>query len=231
MKVTDVELSYGEVNFLNVGFQNVASTSRYLIKAMVGLDASEIVSKFYGFSTTSGERQFSFSLPAREIVMRVVLNPDYANNETVSEIRDRLYRTIAADRSGVITLLFKAAGASIAQISGKLTKFEVPHFSAEPELQITIRCDDPMFRSVGPVRNTAAQLPTTSNFVLTDTISTAPHGFEMLLTADAISSSFLIQDQETDPEWTFSVVPASDFAVGDKLRISSVFGNKIVEVL
>lgn len=231
MKVTDVELSYGEVNFLQVGLKDVSTSARYLVKAMIGLDADEIVSKFYGFSKTSNKRQYSFSLPKREIVMRIVLNPNYRTNETISDIRDRLYRTISADRSGIITLLFKSGGASVAKIEGFVTKFEVPHFSSEPELQITIKCDDPLFRSIGPVEHKTAQLPTGNNFVLTDTVSTAPHGFEMCFTAAAAATSILIQDQETDPEWSFSVIPDAALTIGDKIRISSIYGNKVVEIL
>lgn len=231
MRVTDIELSYGQVNFMTVAVQGASTDDRFLIKAIVGLDADEIVSKFYGFSTTSRTRQYSASLPQREIVMRIVLNPAYRNNETVDEIRDRLYRIISADRTGLLTLVFRADGASIAKISGFLSKFEVPHFSKEPELQITVKCDDPMFRSVGLIEIKGSSLPSNDSFILTDTTSNAPHGFEMQLTAEEISSSFRMQDRETDPEWVFSVIPESDFAVGDKLRISSVFGSKVVELI
>ena len=231
MRVTDIELSYGEVNFLDIGVQNVSSDARFLVKAMVGLDADEIVNKFYGFSKTSGKRQYNFSLPKREVVFRIVLNPSYQNNETISDIRDRLYRTIAADRSGIITILFRAAGASIATLEGFVTKFEVPHFSEEPELQITIKCDDPLLRAVGPVINDSDDLPSTENFVLTDTVSTAPHGFEMLLNCDISSPDFVLRDQEVNPEFEFSVVPGTAFAIGDQLRVSSIYGDKVVELL
>lgn len=228
MRVTDIELSYGEVNFLDVGVQNVSTNARFLVKAMVGLDADEIVNKFYGFSKTSGKRQYSFSLPKREVVMRIVLNPEYQNNETISDIRDRLYRTISADRTGIITMLFKAAGASVATLDGFVTKFEVPHFSKEPELQITIKCDDPLLRAVGPVINDVDDLPTTPNFVLTDTVSTAPHGFEMLMTAQVANNTFVMRDQENSPEFEFAL---SGYTIpqGDQLRVSSIYGDKVVE--
>ena len=231
MRVTDIEISFGQVNFLNVAVQGSSTSDRFLIKTVIGLDADEIVSKFYGFSTTSRTRQYSVSLPKREIVMRIVLNPTYANNETVEEIRDRLYRIISADRSGLVTLVFRAEGASMAKISGFLTKFEVPHFSKEPELQLTIRCDDPMFRSIGLLETLDDALPDTDVFNLSDTTSNAPHGFEMGLTATAISSQFLMQDVQVEPEWKFQVIPESDFAVGDQLKISTTFGDKQLDLI
>lgn len=226
MRVTGVELSSDNANVFSFGTSEVASTDKYLIKTIVGLDADEISRKFYGFGAQTNSKFYRYGVTKREIVLRVVLNPNYSINESFSEIRDELYRTISASRTGLINLLFTGGGAALATISGYISKFEVPYFSKTPELQITIQCPDPMLRGYSPVEYEQGEIASQNPLIISDSLSTAPHGFSFEVEFITNTDYFLIQSDETSPDWTFKVFPDGGFQSGDRLVFSGEYGDK-----
>ena len=227
MRLTGIDLLTDGANIVSLGISEVGSAERYLLKAAVGLDAGDIVHKFYGFAQGSTtERFYNFKLTKRDIVLRIVLNPNYSVGQNISDLRDELYAAISANRSGLIDVMFKSGGAAAAKLVGYITKFEVPHFSKVPEVQITITCDDPMLRGITPMKVDIATLPTANPIVISDNESTAPHGFQMVCVFTAITPSFTIQSAEISPDWSFEVTPVTPFQVDDILLLSSEFGNK-----
>jgi len=202
--------------------------NRYIVRNIVGIDAEELIPKFYGFGQETGSAFHDRVMKPRDIVMRVALNPKYRINEGISEIRDRLYRLISTNRTGQIQLQFKSGATTVAVISGMITKFEVPYFTKLPELQITFNCPDPTFRSIHPVHLTPAELPTANPLIINDDSSTAHHGFSFKIKFTAAASAFEIKDHATDPDWQFVVAPVGGFDIDDELHISSEYGNKQV---
>lgn len=231
MKVTGVELSSENANIINFGMSDVSSSDKYLVKSIFGLDADEVIRKFYSFASNSNSKFYNFSLKKREIVFRIVLNPNYSINEDFSEIRDEIYRSISSSRTGLINILFRSGGAAVAQISGYFTKFEVPYFSKVPEVQITINCDDFMLRGYNPVQIDADILGTTNHIYVSDSISTAPHGMTFSIEYTAASSYFKITDDLSNESWNFVVTPQGGFLTGDVLTISSEYNSRNVSVL
>ena len=231
MKITSVDLSSDNANIFSFSLQEASPTDKYFVKTIIGLDADEIVSKFHAFSLQSKYKYFNFVLPKRDIIMRIGLNPNYALNESPSDIRDELYRAIAASRLGVVDLLFNGGGSVQAKISGFITKFEVPYFSKEAELQITIKCIDPVFRGFSPVTLESGELGTSNPFYIADSISTAPHGFAFNCTITGTIADFVIQDQASNPEWYFNVTPFGGFLNGDQLFFSSEYGNRYLYMI
>lgn len=228
MKVTSVSLYSNELESLRFDLNNVSSKSPYLIRAIVGLDAEELIPKFYGFGLNTNQKFYDMNLSPRDIVLRIVLNPRFNLDESYSSIRDSIYKTISATRTGEIKLQFHSGASNIAEISGFINKLEVPYFSKTPELQLTIRCNDPMFRSVSPVRMEGIDLPNDNHLIFEDVWSTAPHGFTMQLTFTQTLATFTIQDKDTLPEWKFKIIPATSFLAGDILNFSSLTSNKYV---
>lgn len=228
MKVTGVELSSDNANVISFGMGDVLSTDKYLIKTIIGLDADEVIRKFYSFASNSNAKFYNFSMKKRELTFRIILNPNYSINEDFSDIRDDIYRSISSSRTGLINVLFRAGGAVVAQISGYFTKFEVPYFSNVPEIQITLNCDDFMLRGYNPVELEAATLGTGSHIYVSDSISTAPHGLTMSLEYNSTSPYFKITDDILDSSWEFKVTPSGGFLIGDTLVISSEYTSRNV---
>lgn len=248
MRVTSVDLYSNDSEFISFKLRDAAPNDPYLIKAMIGLDADEIVHTFYGFGASSMERFYNFSLTKREIVMRIVMNPRYILNETPSNIRDELYRMISSNRSGAIDVIFNSGGASIAKATAYITKFEVPHFSNVAEVQITLMCEDPLFHGVNPV--VLPQYPDLTDIgggplganvasnplEVVDARSTAPHGFVLNVGFGESHDTFTLQEKQNNPDWTFKVDPGTiasqdGFVDGDTLHISSVAADKYVKLV
>lgn len=204
--------------------------ARYKVRNVVGIDAEDIVAKFYGWSLNSTPNEnagfYNFVMKSREIVVKVGLNPKVRNNESNSDIREELYRAISATRTGKVSLYFKAGTTTVASIEGAISKMEASHFTKTPEVQLTVKCDDPMFRGITPVILTDEELSATNPVIVPDSLSTSPHGFEMQLTFVNTSPTLTIQDQSASPNWKFIITPSGGFLIGDVLHFSSEYNNK-----
>ena len=211
---------------LTFSLRDADPTAQYQVRAIIGLDAEEIIPKFYGFGLVTKGRFYNMGMNAREIVLRVILNPRFGINETYSDVRDEIYRAISATRTGQVVLHFNSGASTVARIFGFITKFEVGYFNQLPEVQLTVKCDDPMFRALNPVIYKQADLAAGSQITIADSLSTSPHGFTMLVTYTDNFGNFTIQDKVSSPDWTFVVTPPGGFLAGDKLYFSSEFTNK-----
>jgi hypothetical protein len=238
MRVTDIALYAGTspeaVEPINFSLSQYEPLAQYMVREMTGLDGAELIPRFYGFGIQSKAKFYDFGMQAREIVMRVVLNPRFQMDESYSDVRDTLYRAISAVRTGVIVLHFNSVGTTVARIFGFITRMEVEHFSPLPEVSLTIRCNDPMFRAINPVVYDLTDpmvLTPTNPVLIADSLSTAPHGFQMQVTFKANSPSFTIQDVATNPEWLFRVTPSGGFLTGDVLYFSSDYSNKYLYMI
>ena len=226
MRITDVSIYSGSIETVSFSLVSSDPSARYMVRDMLGLDAEELVPRFYSFGLQSGAKFYDFVMKARTIVIRFTLNPNFSFGESYSDIRDTLYKSISSARNGLVTLNFNSSGATAAKIMGFITKFEVPYFTPLPEVQITIRCDDPIFRAINPVHYKSTDLKTTNPIQIADSISSAPHGFEFQATFKAASPALTIQDQASNPDWYFKVIPTGGFLSGDVLTMSSEYSIK-----
>ncbi len=231
MKLTSVVLhSLDDLEDAELTLPGTPSQDRFVVRQILGLDAEELIPKFYARGLVSGNSYFEYAMKPRQIVIRVVLNPLYAINESVSDIRDELYRFISSNRPGAVQLQFKSGISIVSVINGLITKFEVGYFSKLPELQITVYCPDAMFRSMTPINYAPADLPTVNPVQLADSASTAPHGLSFRIEFTVDTPTFTIQDAPSDPDWKFEISPTGGFDIGDELFVSSEFGQKSVYV-
>ncbi|MET0787177.1 MAG: hypothetical protein ABWY25_10765, partial [Paenisporosarcina sp.] len=142
MRITNITLYSNLVETVSFGLHLTDPAGKYIIREIAGIDAEEIIPKFYGFGLASTKPRFyDFSMKPRNVVIRVVLNPRFKIDETFSEVRDELYRNISADRTGLVTMHFNSGGTTVARLMGYVIKFEVSHFTQLPEAQITILCN------------------------------------------------------------------------------------------
>jgi len=235
MKVTNVDLYSNNTNVANFSFRDPGARNPYTLQGLWGLDADEIISKFYGNCLASGVQFYSPSVENRDIVLKIALNPQFRNGKTYSDLRDDLYRVISSSRTGLIELRFKDGDATQASISGYVSKFEAPHFEQNPLVQITIKCDDPTLKAVEVYEVPLEFLGENSSVF--DGLSTAPHGIDFSLEFVSAATEFIMKDDETTPSWTFEIVPGilgadpAGFAIGDVLYFSSNKESKEVYIV
>jgi hypothetical protein len=233
MKITDVELYSNNINFINFGVRKVSPSARFMIRDITGLDAEEIIPMFYGTGLETYGKFYDYGMKPREIVMKIALNPRFNLGEDYADVRDELYRAISSSRFGQIIVHFNADGTNVGKTTAQITKFETTHFAQLPEVQLTLRCDDPFFQSIDPVKYDIEDLnpsnvggPLANPIIISDGLSTAPHGFQMEITFLASSAGLTIQDKSIDYEWKFSIYPSAGFTNGCKLYFSSDRINK-----
>lgn len=229
MKITSVELHpVGSSEVCVLSFRDPKRQNPYNVKAMLGLDAEELVPRFYGVSggIWEGSKFYNLSLRSREIVAKIELNPNFGVNISYSSLRDQLYRIISSSRTGMIEIQFKDGLTIVAVLFGFVTKMEAPHATKVPEVTITVKCDDPMLRSptstiVSVVGRNAAST------IINDPYSNAPHGFAFEMSVLATLNAYIIQQNPSD----FSLTPFGGFLAGDLIQISSEYNNKYARMV
>jgi hypothetical protein len=224
MKVTSIGLySSNDVEVAMLSFRDPGSLNPYIAKEIVGLDADEIVPRFYGLSSNANEKYFDLSIPSREVVLSIMLNPTYGElDKSYSDLRDDIYKALASSRTGIMGLRLYNKGAEIARISGFVVKMESPQFTNAPEIQLSLRCTDPMLK--GPEPTSLSSGGSNGSMKLDVSDSTAPHGFKFKATFTSHLTSFFIEDTSSD--WRFEVIPLIPFENGDELHFSSEAGDK-----
>lgn len=229
MKVTSVEIHQpNSSEVITLSYQDPKRLNPYNVKAIIGLDAEEIVARYYGVSASTGQKFYTLSLEKRTPIVRIEFNPRYELGESPSSLRDALYKYISSSRTGLVQLRFLNGEDVVAAISGFVAKFEAPHFTKTPEIQITINAVEPMLKALEPtIVDISALDPAATN--LQDELSTAPHGFKFELAFTANPASLSISDP-LDPTWSFGVVPAGGFLTGDILHFSSESNEKYLYI-
>jgi hypothetical protein len=232
MNISSIGLYSDENEIANFDFVDPMSDNPYIAKSILGLDAEEIVPKFYGFSKVNRDRMYDFAMKPRDVVFKIGLNPHRNNGESFSTLRDNLYRAVSASRTGQIDIRFNTGIPWYAYIRGFITKFEVPLFSKTPEVQLTLNCEDPIIRGFNASRFLADSSPSgLEPFVVVDADSTAPHGMEVQVHITSELYTYSIIDSlaiGSDPDWEFKI--DYHFLAGDVLNVNSQTGVRSITV-
>lgn len=233
MKLTNIALYSNEAEVANFSFQDPGSSNPYIANAVDGLDASEIVPKFYGIGKVSKRNYYAPALKNRELVVNIFLNPDFSLNQSYSGLRDDLYKAVSSSRTGQVELRFNNGFITVAAVSGFISKFETNLFDQTPSVKLTIKCNDAMLRAKDLIPfNTLGMGP---SITLVNGTSTAPSGLKFSITINQAATTFSIQDTLT-PDWEFVVTPGviganTGFIVGDILHLSSEVDDKYIYIL
>lgn len=221
MRTTSIELHPdGSDQVCVLSFRDPRGLNPYSVEGTSGLDASDgIAPKFYGVSANSVAKFFNLSLHKRTVGLQIGLNPEFSAGKTYSDLRDDLYRMIAASRTGLVQIQFKNETGVVAAISGFVTKLEAPHFDKHPRVEFEIEAVDPWLKALVAVDIPVAGLDP-ADTLIQDQLSTAPHGFQFVMNIAAPNASLVFSDPG-DTSWSFGVTPVGGFLAGDVLHFSS----------
>jgi hypothetical protein len=210
--------------------EQTSPSDSYILRGITGLDVDDLTPQLYSTGNYTGKRFVQIKPKAREITMRIILNPNpnppSGIPETASELRNKLYTLISSYRTSQIRLDFIGQPTDVF-IEGFITKFETSLDSQISEVTITVRCDYPYFRS--PERFSAANVLNDLSKVrpvIKNGFSNAPHGFRLRLMATSTFDYFLI-GSPNGYDWRFEI-SGFPFQTGDILSISSEEDNKYV---
>lgn len=222
MIVHSIDLYSNDRQVLTLNVDRPDVRNPYKLKGISGLDIEEIIPQFYGQGTESETKFYELTLQPREIVIRIGLNPNYSTDQSPGELRDRLLKAIASNRGGKLQVRLNYNDTPIAAIFGFVKRFEAPVSVVEPEVQMTLYCEDPLFKSLYTSQQIVTDLSKTDPLII-DPVSTAPHGFKFRLTFTGSVNPFIIRNSVT-PDWQFRIDYA--FLNGDQLYFSSENGDK-----
>lgn len=228
MKLTSVEIhSENSSDPVILSFRDPTTDFPYNIKEITGLDADEIIPRYYGPAST---KFYELSLEKRDIVFKIELNPTFSKNETFSDLRDKLYRMISSTRTGKVSVQFMDGSYPVAAISGFISKYETSHFERVQEVQLTVKCDEPMLKAIEPVTVSVTGLNFTRT-IIEDHKSTAPHGFSFEIgVTSGISDVITITDPD-DSSWHFTMSLGWGLVAGDKIFFSTDFKDRQLYVV
>jgi len=225
MKVTSVELHPdGSSDVFVLSFRDPSRLNPYNVKGITGLDADELVARFYG--APGAQNFYNMMLVKRQPMMLIELNPRYNLGESPATLRDAMYRMIASSRRGKVDIWFKNGEEVVAVLSGNVIKLEAPNFTTRSEVQITFNCVDPFLKAPTPVSLSVVALDP-SLTEIQDDLSTAPHGVVFELTATAPITSITIDDPD-DLSWEYTITPVGGFVAGDVIHYSSQYNDKYI---
>lgn len=230
MKITSIELHPANSSAVfTFSFRDPARQNPYNIKNIVGLDAEAIIPRYYGTALNSDSPFYSQLLQKRDLVIRIELNPRFNLGETYPSLRDDLYKIISSSRTGLVEIWFKNGSVVVATISGLITKFEGSHFARVPEVQLTFQTVEPLLKAPTATNVTVAGLDP-ADTLISDTVSTSPHGFAFEIALLNNLATISIGDPN-DASWTFDVTPSGGFLANDVVHFSSDFNNKFLYIV
>lgn len=229
MKVTSVEIHpSGSAEVIVLSFRDPRRLNPFNVKAIVGLDANDIVAQYYGVSETTNEKYYTLSQTKKEPIFQIELNPRYSEEVTPSDLRDQLYRSIASSRTGLLEIQFKNGEAVVATLSGFMTSVEPVLFDKIQGVELKLKCTEALLKA--PARQELDILtlnPASSNIV--DNFSTAPHGF--LFEIGFLDAQASLVVHPPDDAWNFTITPSGGFLGGDVVHFSSELNDKYLYVI
>lgn len=198
----------------------------FLLENVEGLDPVKATITSSSFAQLDGSQYQSSRREERNIKLTISLEPDYSVNQSVRDLRRRLYNYFMS--KAPVDLRFYDSDGSVAYISGRVESFETNLFSAEPAVDISIICFDPDFYDPTPVRTTGN---TVSNMdaIQISYDGSVETGVVFSLSVNRAMTDFTIY--HVDPSGALRQLDfAGTLQAGDVLTISTVQGDKYVRL-
>lgn len=197
---------------LDLLIRDVTPNDQYILKAAGGFGADDIFSESAGwfvnpFTLDITHNYNNMVLKDRVITLLIDLNPEYGENQSAGDLRDRVYRAISYNRRKELELRLFVLNedgteeVGHANVYGAITKVDSNLFTDDPELQITFKCSDPMIRgfvgsAIGP--SDPGYNAMNHTVTVTDNLSTAPHGFRMTYQTTEATDVFSVYTNDNE---------------------------------
>lgn len=133
---------------LPLGALGEADTDLIQVRNIDGLDPVKASVTTTPFGAVDGASYAGSSVPSRNIVLTLGLNPDW-DAWTYESLRDLLYLYFMPKRS--VRLVFHRSEKDPVEIFGIVESCANNQFSKDPEVIVSILCPDPYFTSVDPI--------------------------------------------------------------------------------
>lgn len=221
-------------NAFFVPILGVTPKDSLLIRKITGLNPPDI-SLFIGDYSRDGGTYQGRRVGKRNVVITFDLNPNPALGETISGLREMLYKAFVdplVDADHIKLNLHDDEG-RVRYLVGYTEKFETEIFDVETMAQISIICPDPYIRDNEEIEHTHPTGWTTVPFTYEGTAET---GFEVSIYINSATSTLTLANNTVtdDPEdplyYKGRMIIEHDFDVADVVSIRTVRGSRHLTV-
>lgn len=230
MLIQAVKVTNSRGSLLDLPLEDISAG--FVVKEIGGLDPVKATLVSSSFANQDGEQYHSSRREARDISIRLGLDPDYGIS-SVKQLRDQLYDYfMPKSRVGLQFRMFDRNAESVLDdtleldISGRIEDFDSPLFTKEPEVEIMIRCFDPDFVNLVPVVFYGSTVSDLTEVVVPYE-GTVETGVIFALRPDRAINEFTIYHRPSD-ETLHTINFEYPLLAGDVLKITSIFGSKSV---
>lgn len=218
--LTKVEVRTRQGNLLSLQLDDISDG--YVVQDIQGLDPVKATLVSSGFAGQDGEQFHSSRREARNPRFQIGFEPTDPEMVSVRDLRNQLYNFFMPKKE--ITLRFYMSNGLVVEAIGRVETFESILFTQEPMADISIMCFDPDFyeltTTVVSGLSTDAVAPTEITY--NGTVET---GIRLILDVNRTLSEFTVY--HTPPgDGIRSLQFVAPLVAGDRLTISTVFGNK-----
>lgn len=214
----EVRMGTGESILLPLSY----TTNGYVVKDIDGLDPGKISISTGKIAGVRGEQHQSSRREARNIVLKIKFEPDFANT-TVKQLRDSLYRFLMPQ--SMVTLRFYMDDVAFVDIDGMVESFDAPMFTSDPGADISIMCFEPDFRGITKI-DVAHQTSSFPNPAIINYDGTIATGIDLVLMVNRPISSFTLVNQHTNDQQRFEF--EGTLLASDIVRLITVSGSRSI---
>lgn len=197
--------------------------SGFIVADIDGLDPVKATLVSSSFANQDGEQYQSARREARNIKLKIDLDPDESLNETVRDLRRKLYRFFMPKSEVKLTFIL-TEGLDV-EITGRVESFETDHFSQEPAVDISIMCFDPDFIDPIPVTIPGTTVSDETPRIITYD-GTVETGITLVINVNRVLPDFTVYHTPPDDVTRTLEFDNYPLAAGDVLTISTVAGAK-----
>jgi hypothetical protein len=217
--ITKLDIHSAQGGFLSLPLED--ASAGFVVEEIQGTEPVKATLSSTSFAQQDGARYNSSRREARNLLLKVGLEPDWAVN-TVRDLRSRLY-SVFMPKSAVDIDFVMIDGLQVV-ISGRVESFECPMFTEEPVADISVMCFDPDFIDPDPIliNGVTTAGSSTTDFSYAGTVET---GILFKIMPDRSLSEFTIYHQASDGFLRTMDFQAALLA-GDVVTISTVSGSK-----
>lgn len=204
----------------------LSSSTPFIVKTIEGLGPPQF-DLAMGVNLSGGGVYQNRRAQTREIVITTKLNPAYASNQKVSDLRSILYGLLTPGTSNQIKveLWDDVANNVVAYTYGYVKGLDSSQFDKDPNAQITIECPSPYLTAPNYVAAVQSSLSKTAPTIVNP--GNAPTGFYMEIAFTAAVTNFILTTSDSSKKLQVNYA----FLTGDTLQIDTRQGSRSIMLI
>jgi hypothetical protein len=219
--LTAVDITNSRSDTLHLSL--VDTSNGYSIRDIEGLDPVDATLTTSSMAQVDGAQPQNAQRGQRNITFKIGLEPDFATN-SVQSLRSDLYNYLIT--KAIVQMGFYIDDELFVVTTGQVETFANTLFSADPEVDISILCNDPDFYDTSMDSFSLSTVTDTTNTVF-NYEGTSNTGIIFTLNVNATMSGFVINNTAPDNSIQKMSISGS-FLSGDIVIVNTIPGSKQV---